>query len=170
MDIRYEQIRTFFMVNSDNKSKKAADACLDINATSILLGLSLVNKAKVHLKKPLKRANLTLTQWLVLKIIYLKRANTPSSVSKTIDADPTTITRHLDNLEKRGLIVRQHDREDRRVIQIKITDKGTEVAEDLYQSYTGIMHNIETYITEKDLVIWRKVEKCVHEHINEISK
>ena len=113
------------MENVDKKNSQIPAACNDINATSVLLGLSIVNKAKLHLKEPLRQAKLTLTQWLVLKIIYLNRADTPSSVSKTIDADPTTITRHLDTLEKQGLINRHHDINDRRVIQLKITEKGS---------------------------------------------
>ena len=144
--------------------------CLDVNASSVLFGLSLVNKAKVHLKKPLQQANLTLTQWLVLKIIYLKRADTPTLISKTIDADPTTITRHLDSLAKRDLIVRKHDEEDRRVITLTITKKGTEVAKQLYKSYSGIFNDFDRYMTDDESTIWKKIEKCVCGHIEKASQ
>ncbi len=144
-----------------------SDACLDINAASVLFGLSLVNKAKLHLKKPLQQANLTLTQWLVLKIIYLERADTPTSISKTIDADPTTITRHLDTLEERGLIDRNHDKNDRRVIQLIITKKGISVAKSIYQGYSGIFNDFERYMTTDERVIWKKIEHCVHKHLKE---
>ncbi|MEM7401974.1 MAG: MarR family transcriptional regulator [Pseudomonadota bacterium] len=139
--------------------------CLDLNASSVLFGLSLVNKAKLHLKTPLRKANLTLTQWLVLKIIYLKRADTPTLISKTIDADPTTITRHLDSLSKRGLITRTHDENDRRVITLTITKKGTEVAKQLYKSYTGIFNDFDRYMTDDEATIWKKIEKAVCGHI-----
>ena len=154
---------------TQNGDKDITDlaACIDINATSVLLGLSLVNKAKLHLKRPLQQANLTMTQWLVLKIIYLNRADTPSNVAKAIDADPTTITRHLDSLEKRGLIERVHDVEDRRVIQLKITAKGTGVAKKIYKNYSGILHNIDTFLTKDERVIWKKIEECVITHVRE---
>ena len=151
----------------DVKQNKASAACININATSVLFGLSIINKAKLHLKKPLKKAKLTLTQWLVLKIIYLKRADTPSSISKSIDADPTTITRHLDTLEGQGLINRHHDVNDRRVIQLKITEKGTQVAQELYKNYAGILEDIESYLTGEDLVIWEKVKECVCKHVED---
>ncbi len=158
---------------SSNSDKQNTDgtkfSCLDINASSVLLSLSLVNKAKVHLKKPLQEAKLTLTQWLVLKIIYLKRANTPTLVSKTIDADPTTITRHLDNLERRKLIIREHDDDDRRVITLKSTEKGTEVAQKLYKCYSGIFTDFDRYMSDDEMVIWKKIEKCVCKHVEDIS-
>ena len=154
---------------NDNKTG-ISDACLEINAASVLFGLSLVNKAKQHLKKPLQQANLTLTQWLVLKIIYLGRADTPTSISKTIDADPTTITRHLDSLEERGLIDRIHDKNDRRVIQLIITKKGISVAKSIYRGYTGIFNDIERYMTSDEQVIWKKIEDCVHQPLkNQIN-
>jgi len=156
--------------NSENKTTNdKAQSCLDINASSVLWSLSLVNKAKIHLKKPLQEEKLTLTQWLVLKIIYLKRADTPTLVSKTIDADPTTITRHLDNLEKRSLIVRKHDEDDRRVITLKITSKGTEVAKKLYNSYSGIFEDFDRYMTHDEVAIWKKIETCVCKHVEESS-
>lgn len=134
---------------------------IDLNASSVLLSLSLVNKAKAHLKKPLNAAKLTLTQWLVLKIIYLKRADTPTLVSKAIDADPTTITRHLDSLESRGLIERNHDEDDRRVITLTITTKGTEIAKKLYSAYSGIFDDFDRYMTDDELVVWKRIEKSV---------
>ena len=146
-----------------------AFTCLDMNASSVLFGLSLVNKAKLHLKAPLRKANLTLTQWLVLKIIYLKRADTPTLISKTIDADPTTITRHLDSLAKRSLITRTHDENDRRVITLTITKKGADVAKQLYKSYTGIFNDFDRYMTEDESTIWKKIEKTVCGHIEKTS-
>ena len=142
-------------------------SCIDINAASVLLGLSIVNKAKLQLKEPLSAAKLTMNQWLVLKILYLKRADTPSHVAKTIDADPTTISRHLDSLEKRGLISRKNDSDDRRVVQLQITHEGELIAKQIYQRYSGILQNLDPYLTENQQAIWKKIEEYVLNHIDE---
>lgn len=139
--------------------------CIDFNATTVLLGLSIVNKAKQELKGPLSAAKLTMNQWLVLKILYLKRAMTPTNVAKTIDADPTTISRHLDSLETRGLIERKHDIEDRRVIQLQITPEGILVAKQIYKRYSGILQNLESRLTGDQLHIWKKVSEYVGDHM-----
>lgn len=140
-------------------------ACIGFNATTVLLGLSIVNKAKQELKEPLSIAKLTMNQWLVLKILYLNRAVTPTNVAKTIDADPTTISRHLDSLETRGLIERKHDIEDRRVIQLQITPEGILVAKQIYKCYSGILQNLESCLTGDQLLIWEKVSEYVGGHM-----
>lgn len=150
-----------------DKSEAQAASCLSISAASVLLGLSLVNKAKLHLKTPLKEAKLTMNQWLILKIIYLQRADNPSTVAKAIDADPTTITRHLDSLVKRELIERKHGEDDRRKIQLTITPKGTAVSKKIYQAYTGILQDFENYLKGDEIVIWKKIEQCITEHVQE---
>jgi len=155
------------MENSTDKNRALAASCLSINAASVLLGLSLVNKAKLHLKTPLKKAKLTMNQWLILKIIYLQRADNPSTVAKAIDADPTTITRHLDSLVKRELIERKHGEDDRRKIELSITPKGSTVSQKIYKSYTGILNDFESYLKDDELIIWKKIEQCVCEHIEQ---
>lgn len=143
--------------------------CIDFNATTVLLGLSIVNKAKQELKQPLSAAKLTMNQWLVLKILYLNRAVTPTNVAKTIDADPTTISRHLDSLEARGLIERKHDTDDRRVIQLQITPEGILVAKQIYGRYSGILQNLESCLTGNQLLIWKKVSEYVSDHMNTVA-
>ena len=139
--------------------------CLDFNATTILLGISIVNKAKQQLKKPLNTANLTMNQWLVLKILYLNHAETPTGIAKSIDADPTTISRHLDNLETRGLIERKHDQNDRRVIQLRLTQEGIRIAQQVYSHYTEILCDLNSYLNENQQAAWKKTRKLIHTHI-----
>ncbi len=150
---------------TNENDTKDPSSCLDFNATTVLLGLSIVNKAKQQLKKPLSAANLTMNQWLVLKILYLNHAVTPTKVAKTIDADPTTISRHLDSLETRGLIERKHDIDGRRVIQLLITPEGSLIAKQIYKCYSGILQSLETCLTGNQLLIWKKVEEYVGDHM-----
>lgn len=153
----------------EEKDIASPSACLDFSATAVLLGLSIVNNAKQQLKEPLSTAKLTMNQWLVLKILYLNRAATPTNVAKTIDADPTTISRHLDSLESRGLIERKHDTDDRRVIQLQITSEGILVAKQIYKRYSGILQNLESCLTGDQLLIWKKVSEAVGDHMTTVA-
>ncbi|MFK7814948.1 MAG: MarR family winged helix-turn-helix transcriptional regulator [Gammaproteobacteria bacterium] len=148
-------------LTKDENDMENLTSCIDINATTVLLGLSIVNKAKQQLKQPLSAANLTMNQWLVLKILYLNHAVTPTNVAKTIDADPTTISRHLDSLETRGLIERKNDIDDRRVIQLQITEEGNQIAKQIYKRYSGILESLEASLTGNQLLIWKKVSELL---------
>lgn len=140
---------------------------IEINAASVLLGLSIVNKAKLQLKKPLAAANLTMNQWVVLKMLYLKCANTPSKLAKTIGADPTTISRHLDNLENRGLIGRKNNSNDRRVFYLQITPDGETIADQIYQYYPDVLKNLDLDISRNQQQIWNKIEQYMVDFIDE---
>ena len=63
----------------------------------------------------------------VLPLTVLHRIG-PARVSELADAlglDRTTVTRHLDELERRGLIDRRPDQRDRRAMQISLSPKAT---------------------------------------------
>ncbi|MBI4542212.1 MAG: MarR family transcriptional regulator [Gemmatimonadetes bacterium] len=77
----------------------------------------------------LKEAELTPTQYNVLRILRGAGKNgQPCGEigARMISKDPD-ITRLLDRLEKRGLIARERDRSDRRVVLTRISKKGLDV-------------------------------------------
>jgi len=81
----------------------------------------------------LKPMGLSPTQYNVLRIL---RGAEPDGLAcrkiadRMITRDPD-ITRLLDRLEDRGLVARSRDREDRRVITTRISDKGLRLLKDL---------------------------------------
>ncbi len=72
------------------------------------------------------RAQLTTNQYNVLRIL---RGSHPAKLAcsdiaeRMIERDPD-ITRLVDRLETRGLVKRSRSRQDRRVVEVSITDKG----------------------------------------------
>lgn len=97
----------------------------------VLLGLRLAAARVVEpWEKFLKTtADLTPNQYNVLRIL---RGSDPSRVScgeigdRMIARDPD-VTRLVDRLSRRGLVARVRGRQDRRVVEVGITDKGREV-------------------------------------------
>lgn len=70
---------------------------------------------------------LTLEQWLVLMLLKRKDGQPQNELSYACDKEKTTITRIIDGLEKRNLIIRVQDKSDRRSNLIYLTDEGREV-------------------------------------------
>jgi DNA-binding MarR family transcriptional regulator len=97
----------------------------------VLLGLRLAAARVVEpWEKFLKAtADLTPNQYNVLRIL---RGSDPSRVAcgeiadRMIARDPD-VTRLVDRLSRRGLVARVRGRQDRRVVEVAITDKGREV-------------------------------------------
>ena len=63
-------------------------------------------------------------QWVVLISCYNGDATTPGELASFIGIDASAITRLLDRLEAKNLIVRVPDRVDRRSIRVELTESG----------------------------------------------
>ena len=80
-----------------------------------------------------RTANLTGTQYNVLRILRgagLQGLACREIGERLISHDPD-ITRLLDRMEKRGLITRERQKDDRRVVKTRITAQGLEVLKPL---------------------------------------
>jgi MarR family 2-MHQ and catechol resistance regulon transcriptional repressor len=146
---------------TENNSSSLS-ACI----ATALLGMSIVNETKRKLKDPLRKEALTMNQWLVLEMLFLKRADTASKIAIMMNTDGASITRNLDELELLGFIARNRQANDRRVIRLTLTIKGLQAAEKIFTSYAGLLHNIENRFSPNDREMWKDVKRCITSHIS----
>ena len=78
-----------------------------------------------------KRAQLTGPQLTVLKGLEQIGSLSLTELSERIRAQNSTVTGIIDRMEREGLVVRERSTEDRRVVQIRLTEKGAEIAKDI---------------------------------------
>lgn len=71
---------------------------------------------------------LTSAQWVPLLKIYLGEASTPAELARVCSLDVGAMTRTLDRLEAKGLVKRVRSSEDRRVVNLELTDEGRATA------------------------------------------
>ena len=79
------------------------------------------------LEERLAKFDLKAQDYLVLVSIAQDVADTASSVCSVLSHDPGAMTRKLDALEKRGLLRRVRDVEDRRAIKLELTPEGKKI-------------------------------------------
>ena len=72
--------------------------------------------------------DLTYAQWLPLFKLSHCTTATVASLARDLESDPALITRTLDRLEAKGLVLRQRSTTDRRVVQLALTAEGQKVA------------------------------------------
>ena len=72
--------------------------------------------------------DLTYAQWLPLYMISRCESATVASLARDLETDPAAMTRALDRLQAKGLVLRQRSTTDRRVVQLALTDDGRTVA------------------------------------------
>jgi MarR family transcriptional regulator, transcriptional regulator for hemolysin len=66
----------------------------------------------------------SLPVWLVLSSLRAEPRRTQQELAGAVGVEGPTLTRHLDGLEEAGLVVRKRDAQDRRAVQVELTDAG----------------------------------------------
>jgi len=91
-----------------------------------------LNKARniliVELDAALKHLDISGQQMGILMSLTLGLATTPFELSKLLGIDTGLMTRMLDKLEAKELLQRSRSLEDRRVVNLALTEKGEKVA------------------------------------------
>lgn len=80
------------------------------------------------------------TQFMVLGLIERAQATdgeacTIGGIAGSLGIDPATVVRTVDSLEKRGLIERRRDRQDRRQVFVEFTDAGRAARLEAHQQF-----------------------------------
>jgi DNA-binding MarR family transcriptional regulator len=72
--------------------------------------------------------DLTLSQWIVLKLIDEGSAVTPGEAARVLGHNTGATTRLLDQLESQGLLDRRRETSDRRLVSLVLTPAGKSMA------------------------------------------
>lgn len=78
-----------------------------------------------------RRANLTGPQLTVLKILEAFGDLSLSELSERLRAQNSTVTGIVDRMEREELVLRTRSTEDKRVVKLKLTEKGARIARDI---------------------------------------
>lgn len=93
--------------------------------------LYLYTESRRITKELARRADLTGPQLTVVKLLEQIGDLSLSELSEKIRAQNSTVTGIIDRMEREGLVTRERSKEDRRVVYIKLTAKGRELAREI---------------------------------------
>ena len=100
------------------------------NSNALLVALRQINRAiDLHSKKLEKETGQTTPQLLLLKELAKHGRAKPSVVAKSVHLSHATVTSIVDRLEKSGMVTREKSEDDRRSVEIVLTEKGRKCIE-----------------------------------------
>jgi MarR family transcriptional regulator, organic hydroperoxide resistance regulator len=103
----------------ETKLKKIILLKMEVSALDNMIFEQVIQK-----KISSKYRELSKNQPVVIKIIGMEGEIMPSTIGNYIGMDKSTLTRMIENLEKKGMVFRKNDPEDRRKVLISLTEKG----------------------------------------------
>jgi DNA-binding MarR family transcriptional regulator len=94
----------------------------------IFLIRKLMHGAELYTKELNKKYSITSAQLNCLLAIYENGPLPPSQIARRMLVNSSTVTGVIDRLELKGLVERQRNSADRRIIYIRLTPNGKEMA------------------------------------------
>jgi len=109
------------------------------------------NQLTITVDRALARFDMTHAQLgIFLKLLH-ERADTAADLARELMTDTGSMTRALDRLEEKGFICRTRSNEDRRVIQVALTEKGQQLADQMTEvAIAALNHHLRGF-TESDI-------------------
>lgn len=98
-----------------------------------------------------KFKELSKNQPIVIKIIGIQGEIMPSTLGKYTGMEKSSLTRMVDDLEKKGIVFRKTDPEDRRKVLVSLTEKGLNCYNYLSNITVEMADEILQFVDEKDV-------------------
>jgi DNA-binding MarR family transcriptional regulator len=98
-----------------------------------------------------KFKELSKNQPIVIKIIGIEGEIMPSTLGKYTGMEKSSLTRMVDDLEKKGIVFRKTDPEDRRKVLVSLTEKGLDCYNRLSQITTEMAEELLQFVDDKDV-------------------
>ncbi len=110
-----------------------------------------VDKAyDVTLTKQLKKVGITAVQWSLLEQLYRHEGVNQQELAAYCLKDPSSLTKTVDILEKKGLIVRKQSGKDRRAYNLYMTEHGVNVRQIAHEIVSDVYECAMTGITPEE--------------------
>lgn len=99
----------------------------------------------------LEREGLTTSQFGVLEALLHVGPMCQRDLARKLLKSGGNITLVVDNLEKRGLVRRERDREDRRFITVHLTEEGRRLIRELFPRHAAALTQVMEALTAEEL-------------------
>jgi DNA-binding MarR family transcriptional regulator len=131
-------------------------------------GFQIVRMARLlrlHFTRFAEKAGFDLTQeqWLMMNKLAQNPDASQLSLADSLIHDKPNITRIVAGLEKKKLVRRQHDKDDRRIMRVRLTAAGEKTHREFSQHVLAERDRLHLGLTQKDfenlLLICGQLEK-----------
>jgi len=111
--------------------------------------------------------DVTSEQWMILLLLWQEDGRSPYLLADIIVKDRAAITRLIDGLERRNLVVRIKDKNDSRQKQVYLTPKGKALEKELIPLGLSNMAKAKQGISTEEIDICKAVLKKIYQNLIE---
>lgn len=119
------------------------------------------HKVFQEMKKELEQYDLTPIQYGVLKCIWQLNLHTPKEIADYLGIENSTISGILDRMEKKELIQREIDKDDRRFIYVNLTESSKALEKPVNKTVEEVNHTVLAGFSDKEAEDLRNMLKRI---------
>jgi len=124
----------------------------------------IINAVSLEVERELEPSGLTNAQWVPLFKLYLGSATTVAELARECRLDAGGMTRLLDRLEGKGLLRRVRSSEDRRVVNLELTDEGRDAAKKIPAVLCRVQNAYLRGFSHEEWQLLRNLLRRVHDN------
>jgi DNA-binding MarR family transcriptional regulator len=94
---------------------------------------------------------------------------TVSEISRRLSVTSPSVTEFIKNLSSKGYVVRCVDSNDKRVVDIKLTDKGEKIVQKINNYFTALFSGLIERLGQEQSNILIELLDQVNEYLNEVD-
>ncbi len=126
----------------------AQETDMDLALTAVTIMMQILRNLKHSGSETMAEVELSYPQSMVLFVLLEKGTATVSELSQQMKITPSVVSRMVDRLVEKDMVVRVRDDNDRRVVFVSLSDKGR-----------GFLEGIAAYHAEKVRALWSTVSE-----------
>ena len=130
-----------------------------------------INRLSFSLRKELSQRftaaghSVSPEEWAVLLVLWSRGSQSPGALSEETIRDPTTVTRLIDRMVKKGLVVRSENPTDRRRSDISLTQAGVELEDELVPIAFELIGQLSVGVPPEDLETVRRTLRLLQANL-----
>ena len=121
---------------------------------------------RLYLEKELSPLGITPSQWILFMALGEKDHQVQTDLAKMIHLDNATVTRIIDKLEKKKLVARKQDADDRRAQIVSLTHAGKTTWRKWNSIGEEVNLSAKAGIESEDLAAFYRVINAINDNLN----
>jgi MarR family transcriptional regulator for hemolysin len=112
----------------------------------------------------------TISTWAVLSHVHANAGLSQAQIAALIGIEGPTLARHLDRLCLEGLVARERDPHDRRIVRVVLTPRGKERWEELKDVRARFDDHLTRDLTDEQKVVLDTAIEVIHRALEDADE
>ncbi|MEH7613157.1 MarR family winged helix-turn-helix transcriptional regulator [Gottfriedia acidiceleris] len=118
---------------------------------------STIHKMQPKVTESMNSHGVTATQFFVLMYLRKKESCKISEIAEMMGVKPSAVSFMIDRLEHNDFVYREHDKKDRRVVNIMLTEEGIKKLDSVIKDRKEIFEGFLFNLSDEELLQFAKI-------------